>query len=366
MFTLRRGVAVAAAVLLALSAAACESSDDSSSSGSSSDNAKIALLLPESQTTRYEQFDKPLFEAKVKSLCSDCTVVYNNANQQTDTQQQQAEAALNDGAKVLVLDPVDGEAAASIVTTAAAKKVPVISYDRLVTKADVDYYISFDNEKVGALQATSLVEKLKKDGKTSGNIVEINGSPTDNNAKLFNKGAESVLKTSGFTSQPSTAYFTPEWKPENAQTFMDGQISKLGKTGFVGVYAANDGTAGGAIAAMKAAGVSPIPPVTGQDAELAAIQRIVAGDQYMTIYKAIKPEAEKAAEIAVALAQGKEVTGADAKVNNGKKDVPSVLLTPVPVTKENIKTTVVADNFYTVAQICTADYQAACKTAGLQ
>ena len=117
---------------------------------------------------------------------------------------------------------------------------------------------------------------------------------------------------------------------------------------------------------MKAAGITPIPPVTGQDAELAAIQRIVQGDQYMTVYKAIKPEAEKAAEIAVALAQGKEVTGADAKVDNGKKQVPSVLLTPVAVTKDNIKTTVVADNFYTAAQICTADYAAACKAAGLQ
>ena len=366
MFTLRRGVAVAAAVLLALSAAACESSDEGSGSSNSSDKAKIALLLPESQTTRYEQFDKPLFEAKVEALCSGCEVVYNNANQQTDTQQQQAEAALNDGAKVLVLDPVDGAAASSIVNTAKSKKVPVVSYDRLVTGADVDYYISFDNEKVGALQATSLVDQLKKTGKSSGNVVMINGSPTDNNAKLFNRGAHSVLDGSGFKLQPTPDFFTPEWKPENAQTFMDAQISKLGKTGFVGVYAANDGTAGGAIAAMKASGISPLPPVTGQDAELAAIQRIVSGDQFMTVYKAIKPEAEKAAEIAVALAQGKDVTGADAKVNNGTKDVPSVLLTPIAVTKENIKETVVADNFYTTAQICTADYAAACKSAGLQ
>lgn len=366
MFTPRRGVAVAAAVLLALSAAACESSDDDSGSSSNGDSAKIALLLPESQTTRYEQFDKPLFEAKVKSLCSGCSVVYNNANQQSDTQQQQAEAALNDGAEVLVLDPVDGAAAASIVNTAKAKNVPVVSYDRLVLGSDVDYYISFDNEKVGALQATSLVDKLKKDGKSSGTVVMINGSPTDNNAKLFNKGAKSVLSASGFKLEPTTDYFTPEWKPENAQTFMDGQISKLGKTGFVGVYAANDGTAGGAIAAMKAAGVTPIPPVTGQDAELAAIQRIVAGDQYMTVYKAIKPEAEKAAEIAVKLAKGEDVTDATATVNNGKKDVKSVLLTPVAVTKDNIKTTVVADNFYTTAQICTADYAATCKAAGLQ
>jgi D-xylose transport system substrate-binding protein len=368
VFTLRRGVAVAAAVLLALSAAACESSDsDSGSSSSSGDSAKIALLLPESQTTRYEQFDKPLFEAKVKALCSGCSVIYNNANQQSDTQQQQAEAALNAGAKVLVLDPVDSDAAATIVSTAKAKKVPVISYDRLISNADVDYYISYQNEAVGALQAQTLIDQLKKAGKTSGKIVMINGGPTDPNAKSFNKGAHSVLDSSGFTLEPKTDYFTPDWKPENAQTFMDGEISKLGKTGFVGVYAANDGTAGGAIAAMKAAGVSPIPPITGQDAELAAIQRILSGDQFMTVYKAIKPEAEDAAALAVDVAQGKTPDPApSATANNGKKDVKSILLTPVAVTKDKIKTTVVQDGFWTAAQICTADYAAACKTAGLQ
>lgn len=366
MFTLRRGVAVAAAVLLALCGAACESSDDGADSSRSSDKARIALLLPESQATRYEQFDKPLFEAKVKALCARCEVAYSNANQQTGTQQQQAEAALDAGAKVLVLDPVDGRAAAGVVGTAKAKNVPVISYDRLVTGAEVDYYISFDNEKVGALQATALVDKLRASGRTSGNIVMINGSPTDNNAKLFNRGAHSVLNASGFKLVPTPDFFTQEWKPENAQTFMDGQLAKLGKTGFVGVYAANDGTAGGAIAAMKAADVDPLPPVTGQDAELAAIQRILQGDQFMTVYKAIKPEAEKAAEIAVALAQGKSVTGTNAKVDNGVRQVPSVLLTPVVVTRDNIERTVVADNFYTTAQICTTDYAAVCKAAGLQ
>jgi D-xylose transport system substrate-binding protein len=364
VFILRRGVALAAAVLLVLSVGACEGSGSGSSSSGSF--AKIAFLLPESQTTRYEQFDKPLFEAKVTALCSGCSVIYSNANQQADQQRKQAEAALRAGAKVLVLDPVDGAAAASIVKTAAAKKVPVISYDRLVTGADVDYYVSFDNERVGALQATALVDKLKRDGKPSGTIVMINGGPTDNNAKLFNKGAHSVLDGSGFTLYPKPDYFTPDWKPEYAQTEMDRLISRLGKARFVGVYAANDGTAGGAIAAMKAAGVSPIPPITGQDAELTAIQRIVSDDQYMTVYKAIKPEAEKAAALAVDLAHGKTPSPAPAATtNNGKKKVPSILLTPVVVTKDTIKTTVVADGFYTTAQICTANYTTACNAAGL-
>jgi D-xylose transport system substrate-binding protein len=355
----RGGLLLAASALILGLTTAC--GDDSSDSG----GKKIALLLPETQTTRYEQHDYPLFKAKVKDLCSDCDVLYSNASQDAAKQQQQAEAALNNGADVLVLDPVDAKSAANIVKLSKQKKVPVVSYDRLVADADLDYYISFDNEKVGQLQAKSLVDKLKADGKTSGNIVMINGSPTDNNAKLFNKGAHSVLDDSGFTVVPSTDYFTEEWKPENAQSFMDGQIAQLGKSGFVGVYAANDGTAGGAIAAMRAAGISPIPPTTGQDAELAAIQRVISGEQYMTVYKAFKPEADKAAEMAVALAQDKKVD-TTSKVDNGAKDVPSVLLTPVAVTKSNVMSTVVKDKLYSVKDICTSAYAAACTAANIK
>ncbi|HEY3014866.1 MAG TPA: sugar ABC transporter substrate-binding protein [Nocardioides sp.] len=363
MSTLRRSVAVAAMVALALGAAACESS---TSGGKSGGGKKIALLLPESQTTRYESFDRPLFEAKVKALCSDCEIIYSNASQDEAKQVQQADAAIANGANVMVLDPVNGETAGTMVAKAKAKKIPVVSYDRLILNADVDYYISFDNEKVGQLQAQALVDKLKADGKTSGKIVMINGGPTDNNAKLFNKGAHSVLDKSGFEIVPKTDYFTPEWKPENAQTFMSGQIATLGKAGFIGVYAANDGTGGGAIAAMRSAGIKPVPPVTGQDAELAAIQRIVAGEQYMTVYKAYKPEAEGAAALAVALAKGESVSNATAKVNNGQKDVLSVLLEPVSVTKEKVKDTVVADGLYKVEDICTPEYAQACAAVGLK
>ncbi|MFD0593913.1 sugar ABC transporter substrate-binding protein [Catellatospora coxensis] len=359
MSSRRLAVAVTTALLLVVGAAACESGDSGGSGGS----GKIALLLPESQTTRYEQHDRPLFEAKVKQLCPDCEIIYSNAQQDQSRQQQQAEAALNNGAQVLVLDPVDGAAAATIVSLAKSKNVPVISYDRLIQNAPVDYYISFDNERVGQLQGETLVNRLKELGKTSGDIVMINGSPTDNNAKLFNKGAHSALDTSGFKTVPTPDFFTPEWKPENAQKFMEGQIAQLGKDGFVGVYAANDGTAGGAISAMRAAGITPVPPTTGQDAELAAIQRIVGGDQYMTVYKAFKPEAEQAAEVAVALVRGEPST--DRTVNNGAVDVPSFLLEPQAVTKDNIKQTVVADNLYTVEQICTSTYSAACQAAGL-
>jgi len=364
---LRRSLALAASVALVAGAAACESSSNSGSSDSGGGGKKIALLLPESQTTRYESFDKPLFEAKVKSLCSDCTVLYQNASQDDTKQKSQMDAVLAQGANVVVLDPVNGESAGTLVATAKAKKVPVVAYDRLVKNSDLDAYVSFDNEEVGRVQATSLIEKLKADGKTSGKIVMINGSTTDNNAILFNKGARSVFdKETAFQTVPKPDFFTPEWKPENAQKFMDAQITTLGKTGFVGVYSANDGMAGGAIASMRAAGVKPLPPVTGQDSELAAIQRILTGEQYMTIYKSYKAEAEKTAEIAVALAKGETPSGLDAKTNNGQKDVPSALLPVVAATKDKIKDTVIAEKLWTVEQICTAEFAEACKTAGLQ
>src|SRR6266508_2546352 len=294
--TTRLAVVAAALTLLV---AACGTTDDDGGGASSEGGAKkIALLLPETKTTRYEAEDRPAFEAKVKALCSDCEIIYSNADQDAAKQQNQADAALTNGAKVMVLDPVDSASAASIVSKAKAKGVPVISYDRLITNADVDYYISFDNEKVGKLQGQALVDKLKADGK-SGQIVMINGAPTDNNAKLFKEGAHSVIDSSGV--KVAKEYDTPDWSPNKAQDEMEQAITAVGKGNFVGVYAANDGTAGGAIAAMKGQGISPLPPVTGQDAELAAIQRILAGEQFMTVYKASKPEAEQAAELAVNL-----------------------------------------------------------------
>src|SRR5439155_20216945 len=160
-------------------------------------------------------------------------------------------------------------------------------------------------------------------------------------------------------------YDTPQWSPDNAQREMEQAVTALGKDKIVGVYAANDGTAGGAIAAMKGAGVTPLPPVTGQDAELAAIQRILAGEQYMTVYKAIKPEAEQAAQMAYELLQGKAPQEATATVKNDSKDVPSVLLTPIPVTKDKVKDTVVKDGFWKPSEICTGQYAKACADAGI-
>jgi D-xylose transport system substrate-binding protein len=331
----------------------------------------IALLLPETKTARYETADRPDFEAKFKELCPTCTIIYSNANQDATAQLSQAEAALTNGAQVLVLDPVDSAAAAGIADKAKAQGVPVIAYDRLIlNSAAVDYYISFDNTKVGQLQAQSLVDQLNTLGKVNPTIVMINGSPTDNNASLFKAGAHSVFDPLVAAGKLTIAkeYDTPDWSPDQAQTEMTQALTALGNK-VDGVYAANDGTASGAIAAMKAAGLAPLPPITGQDAELAAIQRILVGDQYMTVYKAIKPEAEAAAELAYDLLTKTAVPASMTNgmtTNNTVMDVPSVLLTPLSVTKDNIKTTVVADGFWTVDQICTADYAAACTAAGLK
>jgi D-xylose transport system substrate-binding protein len=338
-----------------------------STSSASSGAVKIALLLPETKTTRYDTKDKPLFEAKVKELDPSVEIIYSNANQDANTQQSQADAALTNGAKVLVLDPVDSASAASIVTKAAAQKVPVISYDRLISNAPIDYYVSFDNEQVGKLQGTALLDKLTKDGNAGKTIVMINGSPTDHNATLFKSGAHSVLDGK---VKIGAEYDTPDWSPDQAQTEMDQAITKLGKTGFVGVYCANDGTAGGAIAAMKGAGIDPkTKPVTGQDAEVAGIQRIILGEQYMTVYKSIKLETAAAAELAVALAKGASAPSdlTITKVNNGNKDVDSVILTPVAVTADNIKSTVVADGFWSVTDLLTTpELKTAGAAVGLQ
>jgi D-xylose transport system substrate-binding protein len=364
-------LAVVMALAVAMAVAACGDDDDDGGGGGGGGGGDggggtIALLLPESKTARYEAHDRPNFERKVQELCPDCEIIYSNADQDAAQQQQQTEAAITQGAEVLVLDPVDAAAAGPLVTRAKSQDIPVISYDRLITDADIDYYISFDNVKVGELQGQALVDRLEEDG-AEGDIVMINGAPTDNNAKLFKQGAHSVIDDSPFNV--AREFDTPDWSPDEAQQEMEQAITALGKDGFVGVYAANDGTAGGAIAAMKGNGVDPSTiPTTGQDAELAAIQRILIGEQYMTVYKAIKPEAEAAAELAVALVRGEEPPAGlvNGETDNGMKQVPSVLLEPVAVRKDNIQDTIVKDQFYPVNEICTGQYASACEEAGIQ
>jgi len=320
------------------------------------DSTRIALLLPESKTARYESFDRPYFEDRIHEL-GDYTVLYSNADQDAAKQQSQAEAALASGIEVLVLDPVDSAAAVSIVTMANAQGVPVIAYDRFIEGGTLAYYVSFDNDKIGRLQGEALVAKLDEEGATGG-ILRLNGSPTDANADDFKAGAHSQIDASSYAVLAE--FDTPDWSPDKAQEWVAGQITQY-EGEFSAIYAANDGTAGGAIAALKAANVSPLPIVTGQDAEISALQRIIAGDQYATIYKAMKQQAELAAVVADKLARGEEVTG-DLEIEG----TPSTLLDGVIVTIDNIMSTVIADGIYTVDEICTPAYAADCAAAGIK
>jgi D-xylose transport system substrate-binding protein len=334
--------------------------------GGGGGGTKIALLLPENETPRYESDDRPDFEKAVEEICEGCEVIYLNAGGDAEKQQSQAESALTQGAEVLVVDPMDSKSAAAIAEKSQAQGVPVLSYDRLIENGKVDAYVSFDNKKVGELQAETLAKKLKEDGSPNGPIIMINGDPADPNAALFKYGAHVGFEAAGVTI--AKEYDTPGWSAENAQREAQQAITALGNNGFAGIYAANDDTGGGAIAALKGAGINPEEkPVTGQDATVAGLQRILAGQQYMTVYKEIEPEAKISAEIAVSLAEGKGVPKGKVtrKLNNGNTEVPSILLEPIAVTKENVKSTVVADGFVTPSELCTGPYAAACKEAGI-
>ena len=347
----------AALASLGIASALLLSSCPSMTGGGDSGAMKIGLLLPETLVARYENKDKPYFEAKLKQICPECTLMYANANSDAGKQQDQADSMLTQQARVLLVDPVDGKAAASIVNSAKTLHVPVVAYDRLIASPDLSYLISNDYHAVGALQAQALVDKLRRDhvDPGAGGIAMINGASTDDNAASIKAGALSVLDKSGYKVLASV----DTWDPGKAQQWISGQITRF-QDQIVGVYSANDGNAGAAVAAFKAAGIKPIPPITGLDASLAGLQSILAGDQYMTTYNDFKAEAGKAAEIAVALAR-KQTPAAETKVNN----VPATLRSPRAVFADNIASTVVADGLYTVDEICTPTYAAACTHFGI-
>ncbi|MFD5510451.1 substrate-binding domain-containing protein [Streptomyces sp. NPDC127051] len=357
-------VAVTAAAVSA-SLTACGSTEGAGSGGSAKSEAiKVGLLLPEDQTARYEKFDKPLIEKEIaKFTRGKGEVVYANAKQDAAAQNAQVASMIARKVNVLIIDAVDAKAIAGAVKKAKDAKIPVIAYDRLA-EGPIDAYTSFDNEDVGKVQGKALLEALGDKAK-DGQIVMMNGSVTDPNAKGFKSGAHFVLDGKVNVGKE---YDTVDWKPENANANMAAALSALGKGKIVGVYSANDGMAGGIIAALKAAGVSALPPVTGQDAELAGVQRIVAGEQYMTVYKRYAPEAAAAAEMAVALAQGEKIDGLINQIVDSPttKGVPSVLVPGVPLTKNNVRSTVVEDGVYTIAEICTDRYRAACEEIGLK
>ena len=363
--TMRRVVIGTAAVSMALSVAACGKAgdkNDSDSSTSGSGSKTIGLLLPDSVTARYEKFDHPLFDAKVKELCPDCKVQYANAAGDAAKQAQQVSTMITQGVKVIVISAQDSAAIKSSIQKAVDKGIKVVAYDRL-SQGPVSAYVSFDNVKVGELQGQALLDALGSKATPKSKVVMINGDDADPNAAQFKEGAHKILDGKVDIAYEQSGL----WKDTVAAQKMSAAITQIGAKKIAGVYAANDGMAGGIATTLKGAGISGIP-LTGQDAELAGIQRIVAGTQSSTVYKAFKPEADAAAQLAVNLLQGKSISSlATSTQTSGSGDkVPSQLLTPVSVTKANIKDTVIKDKLYTVDQICTADYAKACKAAGLQ
>ncbi|WP_240139178.1 sugar ABC transporter substrate-binding protein [Streptomyces sp. MUM 178J] len=358
---LRRAVTALAASALALPLAACGGSEDSGVR--MSDDITVGLLLPENQAARYEKFDKPVIEEKIGQLTNGKgKVVYANARQDAALQMKQLETMVDDQVDVVILGAVDAKAIAAGVEKADKAGIPVVAFDRLA-EGPIDAYTSFDNEEVGRVQGEALLKALGDKAK-DGQIVMMHGALTDPNAALFKKGVKSVLDGKVNVGKE---YDTKEWKPENATANMEEAISELGADAIAGVYSANDGMAGGIVTALKAGGLGKLPPITGQDAELAGVQRIVAGEQYMTVYKPYAPEASAAAEMAILLARGISLGAiAQADVDSATaQDVPSVLVPVVALTQDNIKDTVLQDGVYSVDEICTEKYKDDCAALGL-
>lgn len=352
---------VAGMALAALSMSACSAPSTPASSGSapaSSSSApaqaiKIAFLMPCSTCAdRFESKDKPFFIEAVKALDPSIEVIANNAQGDAAVQLQQAEAALTNGAKVLVTSPFTAESGAAMVAKAKAAGAAVVAYDGQIEGAVPDAYISFQNEKVGELQGQYLLDNLPKGAK----VAMINGDITSAPGLAFKKGAHKVLDPAFASGDLKLAYEsdTPGFDPAAGQRSVEQALTKL-KDDVQAVLTPNDGLGNAAIVALTARGLNGKVLVTGQDATDAGLTSIVAGDQAMTVYKPIKAEAEAAAKIAVALAKGDQATVtslATQKVNNGTGDIPAMLLDPVVVTAKNIADTVIADGFTTWKTIC--------------
>ena len=322
------------------------------------ENATIAFLMPDQASTRYEQHDFPGFKAEMAKLCPSCTVIYQNANADVALQQQQFNSVIAQGAKVIVLDPVDSAAAAALVEIAQSQDVKVIAYDRPIPDKPADYYVSFDNQGIGKAIAQSLVDHLKAKGVPDGaGVLEINGSPTDAAAGLIRDGIHEALSASSYKTLAE--FDTPDWAPPKAQEWAAGQITRFGDQ-IKGIVAANDGTGGGAIAALKAAGVKEMPPVTGNDATIAALQLIISGDQYNTSSKPSEIVAAAAANIAVKLLKGETP-----EATHTLYDTPSQLFVPAVVTAENIKAEIFDKGINKPEEVCTGEYVEGCRKLGI-
>ena len=357
---------IAAVAALTLILAACGGNDDNgggSASGGGGKTPKVGVILPDTKSSaRWETADKPLLEQAFKAA----GVEYDIQNAQGDKTQFQtiADQMITNGANVLMIVNLDSGTGKAVLDKAKSQGVATIDYDRLTLNGGAQYYVSFDNVAVGTLQGEGLAKCLEGKGKKSGNIVYLNGSPTDNNATLFKQGYDGVLsKMSQYKKVADQS--VPDWDNQQAGTIFEQMYTKE-KGKIDGVLAANDGLGNAAIAILKKNNANGEVPVTGQDATVQGLQNILAGDQCMTVYKAVKQEADAAAKLAVGLAKGEQQTAPDTiKDPESGRDVPSVLLQPVAITIDNIND-VVKDGFVTKEQLCTGPYAAKCTQAGVE
>jgi len=316
-----------------------------SKTSSQSKKIKIGFSLPTLREERYQR-DRDYFVKRATELGAE--VLVQAANNDENLQKSQVENLITQGINVLVLDPQNAESAAVLVEAAHKAGIKVISYDRLIKNADVDVYISFDNVRVGEMQGKFLTEKVPK-----GNYFIFAGAPTDNNATLFKQGAMKYIQPLVDKGDIKILYdqAIKDWQPEEALRLAENALT-ANKNNVQAILAPNDGTAGGIIQALEAQKLAGKVVVTGQDAELAAIKRIVAGKQSMTVFKDVRKLAQKAAEIAVAMAQGQDISkDINGKVNNNKMDVPSILLDPVVITKDNIDKELIESGWFTKEQV---------------
>ena len=329
-------------VLFATAVIACvqpgaEQNTASGTNGSSSKKLRIGFSMDTLKEERWQK-DRDLFVKRAEELGAE--VLVQSADGNDATQLRQAEGLLTQGIDVLVVIPHNAEVAASIVDAAKRSGVPVVSYDRLIKNSDVDLYISFDNEKVGEIQAKYLVERAP-----TGNYILIGGAPTDNNAKMFRDGQMRILQPYVDRREIKVVadQWARDWLPEEAMKHTENALTNAGDK-VAAVLASNDATAGGSVQALERVGMASKVLVSGQDADLAALQRIVAGTQSMTVYKPVSVLAVRGAEVAIALAK-REAVKTDRTVNNGKRDVPSILLEPIMVDRGNVDATVIKDGF---------------------
>jgi len=363
---MRKGISTFAAMsLLALGSVTACGTTDTPGTTPPAKAAKIGVILPDSASSaRWESADRKYLEAAFKAA----GVAYDiqNAQGNKNTFQTIADQMLLSGVTVLMIVNLDSGTGKAVLDKAKAQGVGTIDYDRLTLNGGADYYVSFDNVSVGDLQGKGLVKCLTDKGVKNPVIAELNGSPTDNNATLFKQGYDNILKpkydAKEYTKGPDES--VPDWDNTKAGTIFEQMMTTAGNK-IDGVLAANDGLGNAAIAVLKRLKLNGKVPVTGQDATVAGLQNVLAGDQCMTVYKAIKQEADGAASLALALAKNEKVTGlTNVKDTESGKDVPSKLLVPVAIYKDNVKD-VVADGFVTKDELCKDAYAALCTAAGI-